>query len=93
MRDLPSDILSHRARAPRHTGITDDSGRYELTLQTNVPNCDPIVAPETCVNQLIRCAAGGVESRSSGWSGLPVVLPMGYQNQTGITAKYVYTVS
>jgi hypothetical protein len=34
--------------------VTDDSGRYTLTLQANVPNCDPILAPETCLNQLVR---------------------------------------
>ncbi|PNW87807.1 hypothetical protein CHLRE_01g002861v5 [Chlamydomonas reinhardtii] len=48
------------------SGITDDSGRYELTLQTNVPNCDPIVAPETCVNQLIRLTASSRTKLRSG---------------------------
>lgn len=35
--------------------ITDDSGRYELVLQTDVQNCDPVVAPEECLKQRVRC--------------------------------------
>ncbi|KAG2483974.1 hypothetical protein HYH03_017219 [Edaphochlamys debaryana] len=37
--------------------VTDDSGRYTLTLQADVPSCDPILAPERCLSQTVRVTA------------------------------------
>jgi hypothetical protein len=36
------------------SAIADDSGRYELLLQSHVPSCDPTGTPEKCISQLVK---------------------------------------
>ncbi|KAG2440758.1 hypothetical protein HXX76_003615 [Chlamydomonas incerta] len=46
--------------------ITDDSGRYDITLQTDIASCDPYNAPEQCLSQLVSLTASARTKLRSG---------------------------
>ncbi|KAG2424120.1 hypothetical protein HXX76_014794 [Chlamydomonas incerta] len=48
------------------SGTTDDSGRYDLALQSDVPGCDPVGAPETCLKRAVRLTASARTKLRSG---------------------------
>ncbi|KAG2486018.1 hypothetical protein HYH03_015331 [Edaphochlamys debaryana] len=56
---VPGARLTARIEGTPHvvSSVADDSGSYSLLLQADVSTCDPVLAPERCLSQLVRLTA------------------------------------